>query len=209
VALLTNINRKCCEDLINSFGGATVHNDSRVKRVLTSCGGSELLRSQILPYVDSSESHIELFHYIIVEEKGETAATIFAELVYEEATSCIRSTGSTLHFQQLIMEELFSGNSFDYVWLRGDILLYKAKLLKEITKAVSQNGEVVLRCLELYQGAFVRVSRRYTLITIDEGVPMNFEIYPLSSVHRAVFVNHDDLELYIKACSDAEQEASR
>jgi len=95
----------------------------------------------------------------------------------------------------------------DYVWTRGDILLYKAKLLKEITKAVGQNGEVVMRCLELYLGSFVQVSRPYTLIAIDKSVPINFEIYPLFSVHRSVFTAHN-LELYLKICNDSEQEVS-
>jgi hypothetical protein len=140
-ALLTNINRKCCEDLIKQYKDATCQENSRVKQVLTSFGGTELLRSQVLPFVDSSESPIELFHYIIIEDKGEAAAGIFAELVYNETLNCIRSAGSNSYFQHLIIEELFTGDStVDYVWNRADILLYKAKLIKEITKALNQNG---------------------------------------------------------------------
>jgi len=81
-----------------------MHQDSRVKRVLTSFGGSELLRSQVLPYVDYAESPIEIFHYVVVEDSGEAAAGIFAELVYNEALNCIRTAGSTLYFQQLSIE---------------------------------------------------------------------------------------------------------
>lgn len=131
VALLTNVNRKSCEDMLRHFRKSSVPDDRRIRQVLTSFGGTELLKSQVLPHVDSSESHIELFHYLVIEDKGAGAGGLFAEIVYEETLKLIRSTGRTLHFQQLAIEEMFIDEfTADYVWERPDILLYKAKLLK-------------------------------------------------------------------------------
>jgi hypothetical protein len=84
------------------------------------------------------------------------------------------------------------------------VLLFRAKLVKEIARSAQNSAEVVIVTLELYsggrtgQGSYRYVRRRYVMVGKSEEGYENMEMYPMSAIWRGVFTRRDEVEMYLR-----------